>query len=126
MTTFITLLKPEKLIKSVETALSFYSNTYLGYDSSIKIVTLFDYYAYVIKENNQSMIVMSKYKHSGVKYNNDSSNLFSTKNEFYGERELKWSIFIIFNNLKTMYQSFSLDEESGGDIILSSPDNSKA
>ena len=125
VTTFITLIRVEGLIKLVENALSSYTNTYFGYDNSMKVVTLFDYQIYVMKENNQSMLVVSKCKYSGVKYSKDKSNLFRTKSELFGDRELRWSILVIFNNLKTMFRSLASEEDSSADPNMLSPNQSK-
>jgi hypothetical protein len=71
------------------------------------VINLFDYKWYFVKENNQCMIVLGKFKHWGVKYNKDKSNLLPRKNEVIGDRELRWSILVIFNNLKVLYKTAS-------------------
>lgn len=61
-TTFITLIESNGLISIVEKALKMYEKTAAGYDSSIKVVSIFDYKAYFMKENNHWMIVIGKFK----------------------------------------------------------------
>lgn len=118
-TTFITLIEANGLISIVERALKMYEKTAAGYDSSIKVVTIFDYKAYFMKENNHWMIVIGKFKHWGVKYNSRKNLLlFPRKNEVIGDKELRWSMLVIFNNLKVLFKTAnSAPVEYSGDII---------
>ena len=69
-TTFITLLNATKLIEFVETTIRGLEGTYHFKDNTMKVIDIFDYKVWFIKENNQCMITLSKFKHCDVKYKN--------------------------------------------------------
>ncbi len=51
------------------------------------------------------MIALCRFKHCGVKYKKSQINLIPRKNEVLGEREVKWSCQVIFNNFKVLYKN---------------------
>jgi hypothetical protein len=121
-TTFITLIDANGLINIIEKGLKLYEKTAAGYDSSVKVVSFFDCKAYFIKENNHWMIVIGKFKHWGVKYNiKDNFSLFPRKNEVVGDKEIRWSMLVIFNNLKVLFKTANnAPVEYSGDVISKS------
>lgn len=61
--TFITLIEARGLINIVEKAMKCYEKTAVGFDSSIKVISMFDYRVYFIQENSHCMIIVGKFKH---------------------------------------------------------------
>ena len=103
-----------------EKSLKLYEKTAIGFDSSIKVVSIFDTKAYFIKENNQCMILVGQFKHCGVRYKTSSSPI-SRRNVILGDRELRWSLLAMFSNLKVLFKHGSKGSpESPGEVISGS------
>ena len=122
---FVNSLSATKIIGFVENALKISRRRD---ESEIKVINFFDYKAYFIndikeneiqlkyrpsvgqenkymKENGLWMIALCKFKHCGVKYKKSQLNLIPRKNEVLGEKEVKWSCQVIFNNFKVLYKN---------------------
>lgn len=104
-TTFITLLKPGRLIEFVETTMKPLSPSKVQKATEVKIIDLLDYKVCIVKEGGHSMIAFAKLKHCGVRYKKMKHPLLPLKNEVVGLKELKWSALTIFNNLKVLYKN---------------------